>query len=311
MKILSILALLTFTFSYSYGQFDQVGDFNNYGDMTLGNSTGKLYQFAGLQDGDNTGQSAGGFGILSGASQISPIIWMYSYGGRNAFQVRKKSYNGTVQDGTTLFHVGVGGNIGIGTDDPQNKLSVQGKINLYDPSLNRNMLLSPSGGSIEMENASLYLNRNSDVFIATGGGKVGIGDFITGSGVTNDYKLYVTKGIRTEKVKVDIAAGSWADYVFEEDYKPATLKEVESYIKVNKHLPNIPSAEEVEKEGLNLGEMDVKLLQKVEELTLYLIEQNKIINELQYDVKNLKKDNELLKLTNNNLKQDIETIKHK
>ena len=117
-----------------------------------------------------------------------------------------------------------------------------------------------------------------------GSGQVGIGTDLSENGVTNDYNLYVTKGIRTEKVKVDVADGSWADYVFEEDYKLTSLQEVESYIKVNKHLPNIPSAGEIEKEGLNLGEMDAKLLQKVEELTLYLIEQHK-------EIENLKNEN--------------------
>lgn len=78
------------------------------------------------------------------------------------------------------------------------------------------------------------------------------------------------------EVKLDI----WADYVFEEDYKLPTLFEVEQYIKENNHLPEVPSATEVMEAGVNLGEMDALLLKKIEELTLYIIEQQKQIDEL-------------------------------
>jgi hypothetical protein len=97
-----------------------------------------------------------------------------------------------------------------------------------------------------------------------------------------DYKLYVEKGILTEKVKVAVATTSnWADFVFADDYKLKGLAEVEEFIKKNNHLPDVPSAEEVVKEGLDVAGMDAKLLQKIEELTLYVIEQNKKINELE------------------------------
>ncbi|MDP9955132.1 hypothetical protein J2X97_000769 [Epilithonimonas hungarica] len=92
----------------------------------------------------------------------------------------------------------------------------------------------------------------------------------------NDYRLFVRNGVRTEKVKVDIAsANGWADHVFKKDYRLATLEEVEKHINEKGHLPNVPSAEEVVTNGLNLGEMDAKLLEKVEELTLYSIDLNK------------------------------------
>lgn len=68
--------------------------------------------------------------------------------------------------------------------------------------------------------------------------------------------------------------------MFHPDYKLSSLQELEAYIKANRHLPNIPSAKEVAKEGLDLGEMDKRLLQKVEELTLYLIELKKENNEM-------------------------------
>ncbi|MDT3406988.1 UNVERIFIED_CONTAM: hypothetical protein QE387_001305 [Pseudacidovorax intermedius] len=80
------------------------------------------------------------------------------------------------------------------------------------------------------------------------------------------------------------------------DYKLRTLDEVERHIAEKGHLPNIPSATEVEKNGINLGEMDAKLLEKIEELTLYSIEQNKQIKQLQ-------SDNAILKILTEELKE--------
>jgi hypothetical protein len=106
----------------------------------------------------------------------------------------------------------------------------------------------------------------------------------------NDYRLFVKNGIRTEKVKVDIAsANGWADYVFKKGYKLNTLDAVEKHIEEKGHLPNIPSAAEVEKNGINLGEMDAKLLEKIEELTLYVIKLNKDVKKLEEENNELRK----------------------
>ncbi len=109
---------------------------------------------------------------------------------------------------------------------------------------------------------------------------------VIGNVTTNsNYKLFVETGIRTEKVKVAVkGTPNWADYVFNKDYKLLSLGEVETYIQKNKHLPGVPSAEEVVKEGIDMATMDAKLLEKIEELTLYMIE--------------LKKENEMLKKHN-------------
>lgn len=80
----------------------------------------------------------------------------------------------------------------------------------------------------------------------------------------------------------------WSDFVFENDYDLPTLEEVEEHIAENGHLPEIPSEAEVTENGINLGEMDAKLLQKIEELTLYLIEQNKEIKELKKEISDMK-----------------------
>ena len=111
------------------------------------------------------------------------------------------------------------------------------------------------------------------------------------------YNLIVTGGILTDKVKVAVVnSTAWADYVFNKDYKLLSLPEVEAYIKTNKHLPGVPSADEVVKEGLDMATMDAKLLEKIEELTLYMIE--------------LKKENEQMKKENTVIKEELTTIKH-
>jgi hypothetical protein len=90
------------------------------------------------------------------------------------------------------------------------------------------------------------------------------------------YRLFVDKGILTEKVKVAIkTSADWADHVFNKDYPLMPLGQVEQYIRKNGHLPGIPSATEVVNEGIDLGKMNAKLLEKVEELTLYIIQLKK------------------------------------
>lgn len=86
---------------------------------------------------------------------------------------------------------------------------------------------------------------------------------------------------KLEAKEVKVTTTPTADFVFEEDYKLPKLEEVEKHIKEKKHLPEIASAEEMEKDGVNVGEFQIKLLQKIEELTLYSIEQNKRIKNLE------------------------------
>ena len=94
---------------------------------------------------------------------------------------------------------------------------------------------------------------------------------------TDTFKLSVNGFLRANRVKVYT---DWADYVFLSDYKLPPLEEVEDYINKNGHLKDIPSAETVEKNGIELGEMNKLLLQKIEELTLYVIELYKEIQKL-------------------------------
>jgi hypothetical protein len=111
-------------------------------------------------------------------------------------------------------------------------------------------------------------------------GKVGIGTF------SPDAELTVNGSIHTKEVRVDVSIPA-PDYVFEPNYDLPTLAETETYIKENKHLPEVPSAKQMTEEGLNLKEMNLLLLKKVEELTLHLIQENKEINELKTENKKL------------------------
>lgn len=122
--------------------------------------------------------------------------------------------------------------------------------------------------------------------------KIGIGTdkFIDVLDINKEYKLSVKGRIRAEEVKV---YNTWADYVFTKEYRLKPLSEVETFIKENNHLPNVPSAKEVTEKGLELGEMAKIQQEKIEELTLYLIQQNKMIENQN---KMIKEQNERIKV---------------
>lgn len=132
-----------------------------------------------------------------------------------------------------------------------------------------NTFLTSSSGS-------LYIYRHSSYpFVAYSDGNFSIGDDTKASG----YRLSIHgKAIATEFTALPIV--SWPDYVFEKNYPLRPLAEVKRFIDENKHLPNIPSAAQIEKEGIQLGEMSKKLMEKVEELTLYILQQQEQIEEL-------------------------------
>jgi trimeric autotransporter adhesin len=115
------------------------------------------------------------------------------------------------------------------------------------------------------------------------------GVVINGTGFDGN-SLIVKGGVLSKEVSVKVeGAESWPDYVFKPSYKRLTLDEVEKFININGHLPNVASATEMAATGNNLNKTDIKLLEKVEELTLYLLEMKKA-NEVQnVEIQNLKK----------------------
>lgn len=100
---------------------------------------------------------------------------------------------------------------------------------------------------------------------------------------------------KLEAKEVKVTLTPTADFVFDEEYKLPELDEVEKHIKEKKHLPEIASAAQMKKEGVNIGEFQIKLLQKIEELTLYTIEQNKQLKKLQENNDRLMKEMDELK----------------
>lgn len=175
-----------------------------------------------------------------------------------------------------------GGNVGIGTSSPQNLLHVQNNT------IGSNIARFASGGT---RGVTIYSNDNYvKLQVSDNAGNIGSWANLTlnpdggnvGIGTTNlkGYKLAVAGNVIAESVIVALQ-GQWPDYVFKAENKLLSLKEVEQYVQANSHLPEMPSEAEVRKEGIDLGQMDAKLLKKIEELTLHLIQQNKRIEELE------------------------------
>lgn len=188
------------------------------------------------------------------------------------------SGNGT-DFGQWIENTGTGGSetsrlsfkVATGGADPR-----AGVIEAWEGNTFKSDLRFLRNGGIQVRNSSDY-----PVFDVLDNGNVGIG-------TTNPTsKLTVAGDIHSRKVKVTINAG--ADFVFEDDYDLKKLEDLQKYIQQHKHLPEIPSAKEMETNGVELGEMNIKLLQKVEELTLYLIEQNRKIELLKKEIREIKK----------------------
>ncbi len=200
---------------------------------------------------------------------------------------------------TNRLFIAVDGKVGIGTNAPQNNFEVLGSgqilrntiasdytsLRLYN---NQNNLMraleidysgssyggtllnsGPTGESASIGTTGAYPlvfgTSNTARMTITSGGNVGVGTY------SPDEKLTVKGKIHTEEVRVDLSVPG-PDYVFEKDYDLQSLEEIKQYIEANKHLSEVPSAKEMEEKGINVGEMNMILLKKIEELTLHLIE---------------------------------------
>ncbi|RPE08251.1 hypothetical protein EGT74_14400 [Chitinophaga lutea] len=197
-----------------------------------------------------------------------------------------------------------GDKVGIGISQPQSKLDVNGNIFAHG-SLNTEINNLDIGGNISLGNPAKTANGTASrwVIFNMGGGygnslqfwaydNGGCGNGLcaqrfvlmdngnVGIGVSNPTaKLAVAGGILATRIKVSQSL-TWPDYVFEPGYQLPSLHELERFIKTNKHLPEVPSAAAVAKDGIDLGENQATLLKKIEELTLYVIELKKEVEEL-------------------------------
>jgi hypothetical protein len=264
-----------------------------------------------------------------GSLEIGPQSALFSQFNTSlpSFYFNKPTYFGTGQistynsnnlslmtNGTTRMTIlNSNGYVGVGTTAPTQALSLKGNLAISpigvtsDEKYNGNLMITKAAASGQHINlvrqgqwswsiGTVY-NQNSfaigtttlsdasftaPAFIIDTQGKIGIGT------TAPDYLLTVNGIIHAKEVKIDLS-GALADYVFDNNYDLMPLHQVEQFVKENKHLPEIPSAKEVQNEGLSIGDMQNKLLKKVEELTLYVIEQDKKITEQNQKIKELEK----------------------
>ncbi|MGN7723999.1 hypothetical protein [Chitinophaga sp. 22620] len=210
-----------------------------------------------------------------------------------------------VASGVTAFvpsPIGIQGNLSLGTTSSSARLDISGgptwtdnlwfkSIKLYSSNAiefagtTRSFGVGAAGNNFYFSHVNANSTGPANYYMMVDGntGNIGIGH----TALAPSYKLSVEGTIGARKVKVTQAA--WSDFVFHDDYKLPSLMEVENFVKKNKHLPGIPTEAEVVKDGVDVGEMDKLLLQKIEELTLYIIDLKKESTRQQEKIENLEK----------------------
>ncbi len=188
----------------------------------------------------------------------------------------------TSAGGDVLIATG-GGKVGINTDAPSSPLSFPNvlgkKISFWNADANADFGIGIQTGEMQFYTAGMDMisfgygssqSYNRTMVYYPGSAQLGI-NCLPQAG----YHLAINGLMKSKEVVVELA--NWADYVFQKDYQLKPLEEVEEFIKENKHLPNIPSAAEIEKNGLKVGDVQKRMMEKIEELTLYIIELKKEI----------------------------------
>ena len=213
--------------------------------------------------------------------------------------------NSTVNTMGKMIVLNSSGYVGIGTSSPLTTMQIGSIWTFYNGSnkiIGRNTYFDGTNNRRIQEGivSRICFNENGDIAFQTAGsgsansilsglawqsvymkndGSVGIG-----TTNTHSYKLAVAGNIIAEKVVVKLQ-NNWPDYVFDKNYKLHSLEEIETYIEENNHLIGVPSAEEIAENGIDIGGMNAILLQKIEELTLLMIEQNKVIQKLENEIR--------------------------
>jgi hypothetical protein len=199
----------------------------------------------------------------------------------------------------------VGGSIGtLGTTDNEDLIFVAGTSSSLTGT--ERMRITAAGNtyltvnssaskSFSVVNSSISASSScgNETFAVYGSGQTLIGGHLTSGAYTNAL-LQVRGQIAAEEVHV-LAASFWCDFVFDKEYKLQPLKELEAYYKQNKHLPDVPSEAEVKENGIDMATMDAVLLKKVEESTLYIVQQQKELDAMKEEMKSMKKENEEMK----------------
>ncbi|MHC0446346.1 hypothetical protein ACWA1F_13130 [Flavobacterium sp. 3-218] len=217
--------------------------------------------------------------------------WAISSGANMVTESSFSIYNWSDNQSAPFFHISSNGYVGIGSYQPNAPLTVYGKSNFYPARIG-----SGDARSLEISNtpnSTTFISNNYPVFLKTGAGDqpLILNAARVGIGTANPSSMLTVAGnIASREVKVTVDAG--ADFVFEKGYDLPSLESVDKFIKKNKHLPEIASAEEMKKDGINLSEMNIKLLQKIEEMTLYMIEMKKENEKQNAEISSLK--NQLL-----------------
>ncbi|SMC46105.1 cell division protein ZapB [Moheibacter sediminis] len=225
--------------------------------------------------------TAGNYNVALGNGTLNKVT-------TGQYNIHLGYYTATTGITTGTRNIGIGYNAGKNLTTGSNNIMIGSENLTVTPNIVINAPISNS--------ASNQLNIGN--WIYGHNGKIAIGNFTNVAQVFSNienanYQLIVKNGIKTEKVRVELAStNDWADYVFNDDYDLMNIDELEKFILKNKHLPNIPTASEVMKDGIDLGEMDAKLLEKIEELTLYSIGLYKENYDLKEETKNLQKENQ-------------------
>jgi hypothetical protein len=182
--------------------------------------------------------------------------------------------------GGDRLHLDAAGNMGLGIADPLAKIHIAAGSDAGLTSHGYLMLGPVTGSNLIFDNNEIIARTNGQtgsLILQNDGGSVRIGNVAVPGG----YKFAINGKMVCEEVKVKLASSGWPDYVFADNYQLKPLQEIEKFIIQNKHLPNIPSAAEVEKNGIEVGDMQKRMMEKIEELTLYVISLEKKVNQLE------------------------------